>query len=334
MNKPNEKLTRLLEMTPQFDSEPYGKAFANEQIKVNMPWVEKYRPASLTELVSREEIISTLTKLINENRLPHLLFYGPLEPVKRLNASDDRGIGIVREQIINFAQTSTLNIDKNRKNTFKLVILDEADAMTKDAQNALRRVIEKFTENVRFCIICNYLSKIIPAVQSRCTRLRFAPLSNEQILPRLHHIVQAESLTITEDGQKALLKLAEGDMRRVINILQSTAMAFKTVDERSVYQCVGYPLPADVEKIVRILLNDTMEDAYTKIEEIRNERAFALSDILNSMHDFIFRLVIPSELLSRLIICMADIEYHLSLGCSDRLQLAALIGALSTLGMN
>ncbi|KAM3724612.1 Replication factor C subunit [Dirofilaria immitis] len=322
---------------------------SDEQIKVNMPWVEKYRPASLTELVSREEIISTLTKLINENRLPHLLFYGPpgtgktstilaaakmlytpkqlSSMVLELNASDDRGIGIVREQIINFAQTSTLNIDKNRKNTFKLVILDEADAMTKDAQNALRRVIEKFTENVRFCIICNYLSKIIPAVQSRCTRLRFAPLSNEQILPRLHHIVQAESLTITEDGQKALLKLAEGDMRRVINILQSTAMAFKTVDERSVYQCVGYPLPADVEKIVRILLNDTMEDAYTKIEEIRNERAFALSDILNSMHDFIFRLVIPSELLSRLIICMADIEYHLSLGCSDRLQLAALIGA-------
>uniref|UniRef100_A0AAF5PQN6 Activator 1 subunit 5 n=3 Tax=Wuchereria bancrofti TaxID=6293 RepID=A0AAF5PQN6_WUCBA len=320
-----------------------------ENGSINMPWVEKYRPASLTELVSHQEIIDTLMKLINENRLPHLLFYGPpgtgktstilaaarmlytpkqlSSMVLELNASDDRGIGIVREQIINFAQTSTLNVDKNQSSVPKLVILDEADAMTKDAQSALRRVIEKFTDNVRFCIICNYLSKIIPAIQSRCTRLRFAPLSNEQILPRLHHIVRVESLTVTEDGQKALLNLAEGDMRRVINILQSTAMAFKTVDERNVYRCLGYPLPTDVEKIVKILLNDSMEDAYTRIEEIRNERAFALSDILNSMHDFIFRLVVPPELLSRLLICMADIEYHLSQGCSDRLQLGALIGA-------
>ncbi|CAG9534700.1 unnamed protein product [Cercopithifilaria johnstoni] len=326
---------------------------SDEQVRgdgaVNMPWVEKYRPASLTELIAHEEIIDTLMKLINENRLPHLLFYGPPgtgktstilaaarmmytpkqlpSMVLELNASDDRGIGIIREQVINFSQTSTLNIDKNQKSAPKLVVLDEADAMTKDAQSALRRVIEKFTDNVRFCIICNYLSKIIPAIQSRCTRLRFAPLSNEQIVPRLHHIVQAESLTVTEDGQKALLNLAEGDMRRVINILQSTAMAFKTVDERNVYQCVGYPLPTDVEKIVRILLNDSIEDAYTKIEEIRSERAFALSDILNSMHDFIFRLIIPPELLSRLMISMADIEYHLSQGCSDRLQLGALIGA-------
>ncbi|VDK78552.1 unnamed protein product [Litomosoides sigmodontis] len=326
---------------------------SNERVgrngNVNIPWVEKYRPASLTELIAHEEITGTLMKLINENRLPHLLFYGPpgtgktstilaaarmmytpkqlSSVVLELNASDDRGIGIVREQIINFAQTSTLNTDRNQGNIPKFVVLDEADAMTKDAQNALRRVIEKFTDNVRFCIICNYLSKIIPAIQSRCTRLRFAPLSNEQILPRLRHIVQAESLTITEDGEKALLDLAEGDMRRVINILQSTAMAFKTVDERSVYQCVGYPLPNDVDKIVRILLNDSIEDAYTKIEEIRSERAFALSDILNSMHNFIFRLVIPPELLSRLMICMADIEYHLSQGCSDRLQLGALIGA-------
>uniref|UniRef100_A0A0R3RYU3 Activator 1 subunit 5 n=1 Tax=Elaeophora elaphi TaxID=1147741 RepID=A0A0R3RYU3_9BILA len=326
---------------------------SGEQVRgdgaVNMPWVEKYRPTSLTHLIGHEEITDTLLKLINENRLPHLLFYGPpgtgktstilavarlmyaskqlSSMILELNASDDRGIGIVREQIINFAQTSTLNIDRNQKNVPKLVILDEADAMTKDAQNALRRIIEKFTDNVRFCIICNYLSKIIPAIQSRCTRLRFAPLPHAHILPRLHQIVQAESLTITEDGEKALLNLAEGDMRRVINILQSTAMAFKIVNERNVYQCVGYPLPSDVEKIVRILLNDSIEDAYTKIEEIRRERAFALSDILNSMHDFIFRLDIPSKLLSQLMICMADIEYHLSQGCSDRLQLGALIGA-------
>uniref|UniRef100_F1LEU8 Replication factor C subunit 5 n=1 Tax=Ascaris suum TaxID=6253 RepID=F1LEU8_ASCSU len=109
---------------------------------------------------------------------------------------------------MNFAQTKTLHVDENGKSHIKLIILDEADAMTKDAQNALRRVIEKFTENVRFCIICNYLSKIIPAVQSRCTRFRFAPLKEEQILPRLRHIAKSESLKLTEDGERALMKLA------------------------------------------------------------------------------------------------------------------------------
>lgn len=141
--------------------------------------------------------------------MPHLLFYGPpgtgktstilacakqlYTPVQfksmvlELNASDDRGIGIVRGQILNFASTRTIF-----SGTFKLIILDEADAMTNDAQNALRRIIEKYTENVRFCVICNYLSKIIPAVQSRCTRFRFAPLTPEQILPRLDKIVELE----------------------------------------------------------------------------------------------------------------------------------------------
>ncbi|VDK56001.1 unnamed protein product [Gongylonema pulchrum] len=104
-------------------------------------------------------------------------------------------------------------------------------------------------------------------------------------------------------------------------------MAFKTVDEKSVYQCVGYPLPSDTDKIVRILFRDSVQDAYTKIEEIRSVRAFALSDILNSMHDYIFRLSIPQEVFCRLMVSMAEIEYRLSQGCSDRLQLGALIGA-------
>ncbi|KAG4079834.1 hypothetical protein HA402_014965 [Bradysia odoriphaga] len=148
--------------------------------------VEKYRPATLNDLISHEEIIATINNFIKQDQLPHLLFYGPPgkfcltilacakqlykssqlnSMVLELNASDDRGIGIVRGQILNFASTRTIF-----SGGFKLIILDEADAMTNDAQNALRRIIEKYTDNVRFCIICNYLSKIIPAVQSRCTR--------------------------------------------------------------------------------------------------------------------------------------------------------------------
>lgn len=194
-----------------------------------------------------------------------------------LNASDDRGIGIVRGQILDFASTRTI-FSKG----FKLIILDEADAMTNDAQNALRRgkrklkrsltlsiqrlgntklfhshftVIEKYTENVRFCIICNYLSKIIPALQSRCTRFRFAPLMEAQILPRLDYVIDQEKLTVTDDGKKALIKLASGDMRKVLNVLQSTWMAYKNVTEDNVYACVGHPTPAEIKTIINWLMS-------------------------------------------------------------------------------
>ena len=125
--------------------------------------------------------------------------------VLELNASDDRGIGVVRETIVGFASTRTMF---NKK--FKFVILDEADSMTNDAQNALRRVMEKYTENTRFCLICNYLSKIIPAVQSRCTRFRFGPLTAAQMSPRIKHVIESEGVNITDEGLNAILSLAEG----------------------------------------------------------------------------------------------------------------------------
>ncbi|KAI9299613.1 YNL290Wp-like protein [Cunninghamella echinulata] len=174
----------------------------------NLPWVEKYRPKSLDQVVSHEEITDTLKTFMERNRLPHLLFYGPpgtgktttilacarqiygekfQSSILELNASDDRGIDVVREQIKNFASTRTIY-----SSGFKLIILDECDNMTNQAQSALRRVIEKYTKNVRFCIICNYVSKIIPAIQSRCTRFRFSPLALEQVDHRLTTVVDAE----------------------------------------------------------------------------------------------------------------------------------------------
>merc|ERR1711907_256510 len=139
--------------------------------------------------------------------------------VLQLNASDDRGINVVRNQIKEFASTRMVFSSGH-----KLIILDEADAMTNDAQMALRRVIEKYTKNVRFCIICNYVSKIIPALQSRCTRFRFSPLKSEQIVDRLNQIVTAEGITMEDGSIEALLRLGKGDMRRCVNILQSTSM--------------------------------------------------------------------------------------------------------------
>ncbi|KAK3287731.1 Replication factor C (RF-C) subunit [Cymbomonas tetramitiformis] len=139
--------------------------------------------------------------------------------------------------------------------------------MTKDAQFALRRVIEKYTRNTRFCMICNYVSKIIPALQSRCTRFRFAPFGPDAVSERLSHVVTAERLSVTEDGLKAVVTLGMGDMRRTLNILQSTSMACagKVVGQTDVYSCTGNPLPSDIEKIAHALLNEDFKAAFDRI---------------------------------------------------------------------
>ncbi|XP_071531009.1 replication factor C subunit 5 [Panulirus ornatus] len=312
----------------------------------NLPWVEKYRPQTLQDLISHEDIIATIKRFIDEDHLPHLLFYGPpgtgktstilacarklYSPkefnsmVLELNASDDRGIGVVRQQILSFASTRTIF-----KAGFKLVILDEADAMTNDAQNALRRVIEKFTDNVRFCLICNYLSKIIPAIQSRCTRFRFGPLSSDQILPRLDHVIEQENVTVTEDGKKALLALSAGDMRRVLNVLQSTAMAFKEVTEDNVYTCVGHPLRSDITNIINWMLNEQFETAHRKVTELKTAKGFALQDILTELHRYIHRIDFPVEVRVHLVQQLSDVEVRLCAGASEKLQVSAVVAAFA-----
>lgn len=243
--------------------------------------------------------------------------------VLELNASDDRGIGIVRGPILNFASTRTIF-----GGGFKLIILDEADAMTNDAQNALRRIIEKYTDNVRFCIICNYLSKIIPALQSRCTRFRFAPLLSDQILPRLDYVVEKENLTVSEDGKKALMDLSGGDMRKVLNVLQSTWMAFKNVTEDNVYTCVGHPLKKDIENIIYWLLNDDdFKDTYQKLNQLKINKGLALEDILTQVHLYVQRMELPGRVISQLVIKMASIEERLAQGCTEKIQVSALIAA-------
>uniref|UniRef100_A0A2R5LIQ2 Activator 1 subunit 5 n=2 Tax=Ornithodoros turicata TaxID=34597 RepID=A0A2R5LIQ2_9ACAR len=313
-------------------------------VSTNLPWVEKYRPNKLDDLIAHEDITSTITRFIKEDRMPHLLFYGPPgtgktstilacakqiytpkefnSMVLELNASDDRGIGIVRGEILNFASTKTIF-----KSGFKLIILDEADAMTNDAQNALRRVIEKFTDNARFCLICNYLSKIIPALQSRCTRFRFGPLSATQMAPRIDHVIEQEGLNVTADGRKALVDLAQGDMRKALNILQSTSMAFEEVNENNVYQCVGHPLKSDISNIVNVLLNENFPFSYDQINKLKISKGLALQDVLTQVHLYVHRVEFPDEVKMYIIDKMADIEYRLAAGTSEKIQLSSLISA-------
>ncbi|KAJ7130618.1 P-loop containing nucleoside triphosphate hydrolase protein [Mycena epipterygia] len=309
----------------------------------NLPWVEKYRPVTLDDVVSHKDITSTIEKFIEKNRLPHLLFYGPpgtgktstilavarriygseyRKQILELNASDDRGIDVVREQIKQFAETRTL-FSKG----YKLIILDEADMMTQQAQAALRRVIEQYTKNVRFCIICNYVNKIAPAIQSRCTRFRFSPLPIVEVEKRLDSVIEAESVKLTSDGKAALLKLSKGDMRRALNVMQACHAAYDLTGETEIYNCTGNPHPADIETIVNSMLSDEFTTSYTMITAMKTERGLALQDLLTGAYDYIETLELKPHARIYLLDHLATTEHRLSTGASEKIQLTALLGA-------
>ena len=223
--------------------------------------------------------------------------------------------------------------------------------MTKDAQFALRRgtalhswlcfpltrisphvlVIEKYTRNTRFCLICNYVSKIIPALQSRCTRFRFAPLPRELALSRLRFVAQAEAVAVGEDGLGAVQLLSGGDMRRALNILQATAMAAPggVVDADAVYACTGQPRPADIEAAAGWLLNEPFASAQHRLRALQLDRGLALVDIVRGLLPYVFRLNMPGAARCALVAALADVEAALAAVTAETLQRAAVVGAFS-----
>jgi replication factor C subunit 3/5 len=284
----------------------------------SLPWVEKYRPNSLNDVVSHEPIIKTLTKLIEQNKIPHMIFYGPpgtgktttiLACAKKiygdsyktmileLNGSDDRGINVVREQIKNFSANSSglssIMVNKSEcsiiHNKIKLVILDEADAMTYDAQFALRRIIELYTGTTRFCLICNYLSKIIQALQSRCQMFVFAPIGLVDHLCKLNMIIGSEHIIIDHEVNERIIELSDGDMRRSINLLQSLSMATKKGDRitlREMNKLIGYPSDEVKKMIIDGTNGKNLADVNDILNKIEIESNLSNNDILREVSTY------------------------------------------------
>lgn len=266
-----------------------------------LPWIEKYRPKSITEIISHDQNIKTIKSLLVGGSLPHLLFYGSSGTgktstilalakeiygenvrlmVMKLDASDDRGINSVREDIKGFAEKSNMF-----QKGVRLIILDEADSMTFDAQFALRRIIEKYSTTIRFCLICNYENKIIPAIRSRCANFRFNNIDTYHISLKLQEIIKNENINIEGNVLETISTLAKGDLRKAINLLQSTFMQSKTITPKLCYETSGVPSSEEVTKILSVLLDTNIDfnSANNTIMDLITNQGYSLSLILREL---------------------------------------------------
>lgn len=275
---------------------------------MSLPWIEKYRPKSFGELILSEEKQNILLKFFSKKSFPNLLFFGPPgvgktstiltcarqlygEDLKlmvlELNASDERGIDVVRNKIKEFTTTQLGIVSHVERDVPKLIILDEVDSISSNAQSALLIEMEKRMKNARFCLICNYVHKLSAAIQSRCMKFKFSPLTMNQIKERLEIVVENEGINITERALNALIKISNGDLRKTINILQQISINYidEKINEESVYKITGHPLPHEIEHIfVTLISPTTIKEKYEKLSKFVKDEGLDLYEILKCLH--------------------------------------------------
>jgi replication factor C small subunit len=312
-------------------------------------WTEKYRPNTLKEVVGQEDITDRLQSYVRDKNLPHLLFTGSAgtgkttcalalarelfgdevwqQNFQELNASDERGIQVVRTKIKDFARTAPIG-----DLPFKIIFLDEADALTPEAQAALRRTMERYTHTCRFIMSCNYSSKIIEPIQSRCAVFRFRRLSDESIKKYLQAISKKEKLKVTSKAFDAIIYIAAGDLRKATNSLQVAATFNREINEDTMYRSTATAKPQDVENLVKTALGGDFIGARNLLDELLTTYGLSGEDIIGQIHKNIFNINIPERTKVELVDTLGEIEFRLVEGSNERIQLETLLAHFVLVG--
>ncbi|MFH1290601.1 MAG: replication factor C small subunit [Nanoarchaeota archaeon] len=311
-------------------------------------WTEKYRPIKFEEMVGQQEILKRVKSLVQALNIPHLLFAGPAgtgkstlaliivkelfgdrwkENYLELNASDERGIDVVRQKVKDFARTKAIeNIP------FKVIFLDEADALTKEAQQALRRTMENYTNTCRFILSCNYSSRIIDPIQSRCVVFRFKLLEKKDIIIRINVIAQSENLNITESALDTLYESSEGDCRRAINLLQATASISPDVTQEMISMVSSSAKPADVKVVLDYALAGDFVGARDKLLDTMLKDSVAGTDIIKAIQKEVWNLQIEPSIKVKLTEKTGETEFRMIEGSDEFVQLQSLLASFVLAG--
>ncbi len=311
-------------------------------------WTEKYRPKKFEEVVGQDDIIRKVTNLTKSLNIPHMLFAGPAgtgkstlalivvkelygvhwkENCLELNASDERGIDIVRQKVKDFARTKALG-----SVPFKVIFLDEADALTREAQQALRRTMENFTGTCRFILSCNYSSKIIDPIQSRCVVFRFKMLEKKDIEKRIKIIAEREDLQIDPKTIETLYEDSEGDCRRVINLLQAASSISPTISGELINTLISAAKPGDIKIVLEYALSGDFLKSKEKLLEVMLKESVSGTDIIKSIQKEIWNLQIDNELKVKLTEKTGEIEFRMVEGSDEFIQLQSLLASFVMAG--